>query len=408
MVWSSARQVPESKFTFECFNAIVIFGSLRIQFAMENDVDKRPYIVVTGAHGFIGNHILEKLLMSDLGTLLDGSDGISNSATSKTSQVRFSQQQTPPSRVFDIWAVDLPESAVRPTAHRFAQSSRVKLVFLKDVINHLRAMPHPPLAVIHNGACSSTVERDPNVFAELNVRSSQDLWTYCAEHNIPFIYASSAAVYGDGSRGFSDAAEQCAQYKPLNLYGQSKLDFDLWALAQAQTPSHWFGLRYFNVYCPFETHKAGQASMLFHGYQQATRSGTIRLFKSNTQIYGDGEQVRDFVYVKDIVKVTLFLLRKALTNSSLPPNVSGKKGCFVNVGCGETRSWNELAAVVFDALSLPCRIEYIEIPENIASQYQNYTRADLTTLRSLGYESPMTALSVGGREYVQKYLMRGL
>jgi len=375
---------------------------------LEKDVDKRPYIVVTGAHGFIGNHILEKLLMSDLGMLTDGGDGISDNAHSTTAQVRFSQQQPKPSRVFDVWAVDLPESAVRQTAHRFAQSSRVKIVFLKDLMNQLKTMPHPPLAVIHNGACSSTVERDPNVFAELNLRSSQDLWTYCSEHRIPFIYASSAAVYGDGSLGFSDASVHCHQYKPLNLYGQSKLDFDLWALAQPQTPSMWFGLRYFNVYGPFETHKGGQASMLFHGYQQATRSGTIRLFKSNTSTYGDGEQVRDFVYVKDIVKVTLFLLRKGLTNSSLPPSVNEKNGCFVNVGCGETRSWNELAAVVFDALSLPCRIEYIEIPENIAGQYQNYTLADLTTLRSLSYESPMTALSVGGREYVQKYLMRGL
>ncbi|MEY2986558.1 MAG: hypothetical protein RJB13_79 [Pseudomonadota bacterium] len=371
-------------------------------------MDKRPYIVVTGAHGFIGNHILEKLLMSDLGTLTEVGAGVTGEVSSKTAQVRFSQQTPTPNRVFDVWAVDLPESAVRQTAHRFAQSSRVKIVFLKDLMEKLHTMPHPPLAVIHNGACSSTVERDPNVFAELNLRSSQDLWTYCAEKQIPFVYASSAAVYGDGLLGFSDSLAQSAQYRPLNLYGQSKLDFDLWALAQSHTPSLWFGLRYFNVYGPFETHKGGQASMLMHGYQQATRTGAIRLFKSNTQKYGDGEQLRDFVFVKDIVKITMFLLRMGLASSSRPASLKGGSGCFVNIGSGETRSWNELAAVVFAALSLPCRIEYIEIPENIASQYQNYTCADLSTLRSLGYDSPMTSLGEGGREYVQKYLMRGL
>lgn len=372
-------------------------------------MEHRPYIVVTGAHGFIGNHILEKLLMSDLNSLLQSERvGSQPPPAVRTAQMRFSQKESRPPSVFDVWAVDLPESSVRQTAHRFAQSSRVKIVFLNDLMASLRGMTHPPLAIIHNGACSSTVERNPEVFATLNLRSSQDLWIYCAEHQIPFIYASSAAVYGDGSLGFSDAPASSASYKPLNLYGRSKLDFDLWALQQEKTPSHWFGLRYFNVYGPFETHKGGQASMLFHGYQQATRTGCIRLFKSNTPDYADGAQVRDFVYVKDIVKVTMHLLHRALSAGANALPAGNGAGCFVNVGFGETRSWNELAAVIFDALSLPCRIEYIEIPENIANQYQNYTLADLSTLRSLGYESPMTALSDGGREYVQRYLMRGL
>lgn len=373
-------------------------------------MEKQPYIVVTGAHGFIGHHILEKMLMSDLSTLVQEheSEG-SAELSSRTAQVRFSQQSQPTaSSVFNVWVVDLPESVSRSTAHRFAQSSRVKILFQRDLLAALKSATHPPVAVIHNGACSSTVERNPAVFAELNVGSSQELWNYCAQNNVPFIYASSAAVYGDGNKGFSDSPEHSQQFEPLNLYGKSKLDFDLWALNQEKSPPYWFGLRYFNVYGPFESHKGGQASMVYHGYQQATRSGSIRLFKSNAPTYTDGNQVRDFVYVKDIVKVTLFLLRIALKKQPLNLPGGQQNGCFVNVGCGETRTWNELARAVFEALNVPPQIEYIPIPENIAGQYQNYTCADLSTLRQLGYSAPLTHLSQGVREYVQRYLMRGL
>lgn len=372
-------------------------------------MDKRPYVVVTGAHGFIGNHILEKMLMTDLETLKGNDPSESAEAgRPRTAQVRFSQQTRLPATVFDVWAVDLPESSTRTTAHRFAQSSRVKIIFQRDLLPALKNASHPPLAIIHNGACSSTVERDPAVFAELNVGSSQGLWTYCAENNVPFIYASSAAVYGDGSKGFSDSPNESGSFSPLNLYGKSKLDFDLWAMEQKSTPPLWFGLRYFNVYGPFENHKGGQASMAFHGYQQATRTGCIRLFKSNTSEYSDGNQVRDFVYVKDIVKVTMHLLGLALRGEAPAFQAGTQNGCFVNVGTGETRSWNDLAAAIFDALSLPRRIEYITIPENISGQYQNYTCADLSALRGLGYRQPLTPLNQGVREYVQRYLMRGL
>jgi ADP-L-glycero-D-manno-heptose 6-epimerase len=376
-------------------------------------VKQRPYVVVTGAHGFIGNHILEKMLALDLSELTSSASGDgSQTGRPRTAQLRFSQQSSLPPESLDVWAVDLPESMTRPTAHRFSQSGRVRILYLNDLTEQLRTATHPPLAVIHNGACSSTVERNPAVFAELNVGSSQALWKYCAEHSIPFIYASSAAVYGDGLKGFSDSRELTGTYKPLNLYGQSKLDFDAWVLEQTRSPPFWFGLRYFNVYGPFEGHKGGQASMVFHGYQQATRTGSIRLFKSNTPKYGDGDQVRDFVYVKDIVRVTLHLLKLSLggkipdSAKALLPDAS--RGCFVNLGTGTARSWNDLAAAVFDAIAVPEKIEYILMPDNIAGQYQNYTCADLTTLRALGYEAPLTSLEQGVREYVQRYLMRGL
>jgi ADP-L-glycero-D-manno-heptose 6-epimerase len=368
---------------------------------------------VTGAHGFIGNHLLEKMLSVDLSDLTADplSRGESHSKP-RTAQVRFSQQSPLPPESLDVWAVDLPESMTRPTAHRFSQSGRVRILYLNDLMQQLQTATHPPLAVIHNGACSSTVETNPAVFAELNVGSSQALWTYCAEHGIPFIYASSAAVYGDGNSGFSDSKELNGTYKPLNLYGQSKLDFDAWALEQTRAPSFWFGLRYFNVYGPFEGHKGGQASMVYHGYQQATRTGAIRLFKSNTPKYADGDQVRDFVYVKDIVRVTVHLLSLALSGK-IPDSAQAllparSRGCFVNVGTGQARSWNDLAAAVFDAIAVPKKIEYILMPDNIAGQYQNYTCAQLTTLRALGYEAPLTSLEQGVREYVQRYLMRGL
>lgn len=374
---------------------------------------QRPYVVVTGAHGFIGNHILERMLTLDVSELVNGpADASAPAERPRTAQVRFSQQSPLPPASLDVWSVDLPESMTRSTAHRFAQSGRVKILFLNDLMKELRAASHPPLAIIHNGACSSTVETNPQVFAELNVGSSQDLWNYCAEVGIPLIYASSAAVFGDGLLGFSDQKSLSEGYKPLNLYGQSKLDFDCWALRQQKTPPFWFGLRYFNVYGPFEGHKGGQASMVFHGYQQATRNGVIRLFKSNTPRYADGDQVRDFVYVKDIVRVTQHLLTLALSrripSSARTLLAGGTGGCFVNVGTGVTRSWNDLAAAVFDAIAVPKKIEYISIPENIAGQYQNYTCADLSTLRALGYETSFTPLESGVREYVQRYLMRGL
>lgn len=400
---------------------------------------QRPYVVVTGAHGFIGNHILERMLMTDLGELQSGRV-MANAPDFKprTAQLRFSQQSeaswssegsegqlTSAASSLDVWAVDLPEAAARPTAHRFAQSSRVKIVFLKQLLHELRSASHPPVAVIHNGACSSTVEKNPEVFAELNLASSQELWNFCAEFQIPFIYASSAAVYGDGSHGFSDRLEHTSHYQPLNLYGQSKLDFDRWALEQSQRPSAWFGLRYFNVYGPFESHKGGQASMVYHGYQQATRQGVIRLFKSNTPRYSDGGQLRDFVYVKDIVKITQYLLSLSLrpqqaVGTGLPRSSASVAGAssspskptltsgFVNVGTGKARSWNDLAAAVFDAIAVPKKIEYIDMPDNIAGQYQNFTCAEISTLRALGYDASMTPLEEGVRDYIQRYLMRGL
>lgn len=362
-------------------------------------------VVVTGANGFIGTHIVEKILKLMPGEL---------TGEREKTTVRFSNFETT-SKIRDelavtqVWGVDLLESLTRSTHARFASASRYGFVAHDKLSEHLARLKTPPTLVVHNGACSSTTEMDPEVFATLNLEYSKMLWNYCAQNNVPFLYASSAAVYGDGSQGFSDAKEASAKMQPLNLYGKSKHDFDLWVLEQTQTPPTWFGLRYFNVYGPFEAHKKGQASMVYHGYNQATRTEKINLFKSNTAQYSDGNQERDFVYVHNIVHLTLELaqLAAARARGKSAPTLAGN-GAFLNVGTGSPRTWNELAQGVFQALSLPPQVEYIPMPDNLVRQYQNHTCADLSTWNRLGLQTELTPLEIGVREYVQRYLLRGL
>ncbi len=324
------------------------------------------------------------------------------------SSPRFSNFEEVRHAGLDIISTDLPTSLAGENARRFAGSARVKYVDYQELFTYLESLTIPPALVVHNGACSSTTERDPQVFENLNWGYSQKVWDYCTRHQVPLIYASSAATYGDGLLGFSDKKEDCEKYTPLNLYGKSKLDFDIWALRQKQTPPTWFGLRYFNVYGQLEGHKGGQASMVYHGYNQAIRTQKIRLFKSNTEQYQDGDQVRDFIYVDDIVEVTVKLMRICLerkqgkSKMTIPDN-----GLFLNVGTGVTETWNNLARHVFASLSLPCQIEYIPMPDNIAGQYQNYTCADLASLHSLGIDHTFYSLADGVKKYVQKHLMRG-
>ena len=370
-------------------------------------------VVVTGANGFIGNHIVEKILKLMPGEL---------TGEREKTAVRFSNfETTAPLRdelaVSRVWGVDLLESLTRPTHARFAGASRYTFVEHTKLFDMLETLEQPPALVVHNGACSTTTETDPEIFAALNLNYSKQLWTYCARKGVPFIYASSASVYGDGSKGFSDLKKDCAQFVPMHLYGKSKHDFDLWVLEQSSTPPTWFGLRYFNVYGPFEGHKKGQASMVSHGYTQASRTGKIKLYKSNTPEYSDGNQLRDFVYVQDIVRLTLELAHIAASRSAAQRAQTAQpaqtadfdgNGMFLNVGTGTPRSWNDLAKAVFESLSLPANIEYIPMPDNLLMQYQNYTCAELSTWKALGLQTPLTPLEQGVQEYVQRYLMRGL
>lgn len=248
--------------------------------------------------------------------------------------------------------------------------------------------------VFHLGACSSTTELDFDYLWRNNVEYSQMLWNYCAENKTRLIYASSAATYGDGANGFDDSLD-ISLLRPLNGYGYSKQLFDLWAEKQTHTPAQHVGLKFFNVYGPNEYCKSDMASMVYHGYRQAKERGSIRLFRSYRQEYTDGGQLRDFVYVKDVCEVMLWLWEHREVN-----------GLF-NVGTGRACSFSGLAEAVFHALDRAAEVEYIEMPDTLRDRYQYYTMAEMEKLREKGYDGRFRDLEEGVRDYVQNYLERG-
>ena len=250
-------------------------------------------------------------------------------------------------------------------------------------------------AIIHMGACSSTTEKDFDYLYTNNFEFTKSLWNYCAEKQISFIYASSAATYGDGSRGFDDKAN-IDELLPLNGYGYSKQLFDQWVKHQAKIfPAQHVGLKFFNVYGPNEYYKGSMASMIFHGFNQLMTDGEIRLFKSYKNEYPDGGQLRDFVYVKDICSVIMWLLDNH--------EVSG----LFNVGTGRAQSFQELAeAVIRNSAHRGGGIRFIDMPEHLKGKYQYYTQADMTKLRDAGYTKEFMPLEEGVKDYVCEYLSR--
>lgn len=247
-------------------------------------------------------------------------------------------------------------------------------------------------AVIHLGACTDTMEHDFDYLTHNNIVYSQRLWQVCTERQIPFIYASSAATYGDGSRGFSDDHTKTPQYRPINQYGFSKHLFDLWALEQSVTPSRWYGLKFFNVYGPFENHKGRMASVPNFAIPQVLKTQKIRLFKSYRKAVADGEQRRDFVFVQDVVDILIHLL-----DSSTPSGL-------YNAGTGTAQTFNRLAAAIFGALNQSQKIEYFDMPETLIDSYQYFTEADMHKLMSAGYQFRPTSLEDGIRLYVEWFL----
>lgn len=249
-------------------------------------------------------------------------------------------------------------------------------------------------AVIHMGAASSTTETDADFLLRNNYQYTRVLCNWSLEHDARFVYASSAATYGDGAEGYDDADAVTPSLKPLNMYGYSKQMFDLWALKHGLFESI-VGLRYFNVYGPYEDHKGSMRSMVSKSYNQIRCDGFVRLFRSYKPEFKDGEQKRDFIYVKDAVDVTLHF---ALQEGTEP-------GGLFNCGTGEARSWNDLANATFAAMGLESRIEYIDMPAELRRQYQYFTQAETAKLRGAGYEAPFTSLEDGVREYVQGYYL---
>lgn len=254
-----------------------------------------------------------------------------------------------------------------------------------------REKPKDLTAVIHLGACSDTMELDESVHERLNVAYSKMLWTWCAKHGVPLVYASSAATYGDGAAGYDDDESAIGSLQPLNPYGWSKQRVDLWVLEReraGEQPPTWAGFKFFNVYGFGERHKGRMASVILHSADQIRASGKVKLFKSHKAGYADGEQKRDFVYVDDVVDVLLFAAAGGL-----------KRGIY-NLGSGQARTFVDLARATFRALGKEPNIEFIDMPEALRERYQYFTEAKMDRLRAAGYVKPFTSLEDGAARYV--------
>ncbi len=251
--------------------------------------------------------------------------------------------------------------------------------------------------IIHLGARTDTTEMNKGIFDKLNLNYSKSIWKIAAESNIPLIYASSAATYGAGELGYADDESKIPELKPLNPYGESKNEFDKWVLQQEIKPPFWVGLKFFNVFGPNEYHKGRMSSVIFHAYNQIKATGKMKLFKSHKPEYKNGEQQRDFIYVKDIFKVIDFLIK----------NQNKVKSGIYNLGTGKARSFNDLAMSVFYAMNKSPKIEYIDTPIDIRDKYQYFTQADMDKLRRQGYLDSFYSLEKGVIEYVRNYLVEG-
>ncbi len=316
-------------------------------------------IVVTGGAGFIGSAIVHEL----------NNRGIS--------------------KILVVDDVDHEEKEKNLAGVKYAHLQG-KSDFLQSIQS--RSLTQPATAIIHMGACSTTTETDRAFLTKNNFEYTRDLALFAMERGIRFIYASSAAAYGDGVEGYLDDESRLNSLRPLNLYGESKQRFDLWARDKGAF-NKIVGLKYFNVYGPNEYHKGDMQSLVRKGFFQVRETGRIRLFKSYKDEYADGGQERDFLYIKDAVAMTLFFLDR--------PEVGG----LFNVGSGTARNWNNLAHALFSALGKEPNIEYIEMPPSIRDQYQYYTQAEMGKILKAGYDAPITPLEDGIQDYVQNYLL---
>lgn len=314
-------------------------------------------IVVTGAAGFIASNVAEMLNRNGFNDLVLVDD--------------FSRAERK-NNYKDLSFVELVE---RDTFFEWFKNNHENIEF-----------------VIHLGARTDTTEFDYNVFQKLNVDYTLGIWRACVEYQIPLIYASSAATYGMGELGYDDRHDIVCDLKPLNPYGRSKNEIDKFVLGQTEQPPFWAGLKFFNVYGPNEFHKGKMASVILHAFRQINETGKVKLFRSHNPKYKDGQQLRDFVYVKDVAKVILWLMRH-----------KPESGLY-NVGTGKARSFYDLADNTFKAMGVETDIEFIDTPLNIRDKYQYFTEANMTKLRNAGYDEPFTTLEDGIKSYVD-YLL---
>lgn len=315
-------------------------------------------IIVTGAAGFIGSCLVSRLNKAGYDNIVVVDD------FSKTEKAKNLEGKTMAAKIgrndFIQWLQDF--------------GAEVEMIF-------------------HIGARTDTTEFDKAIFDELNVDYSKAVWNACVQFNIPLVYASSAATYGLGEFGYSDDPALIPSLKPLNPYGDSKNDFDKWVLTQTKQPPFWAGLKFFNVYGPNEYHKGRMASVIFHAFRQINEAGGMKLFRSHNPAYTDGGQLRDFIYVKDVVEVCLFLLEKK-------PN-SG----IYNLGSGKARTFLDLAKNTFKNMEKVENITFIDTPMDIRDKYQYFTEADMSKMLAAGYTGGFHTLEEGVRDYVQNFLI---
>ena len=266
--------------------------------------------------------------------------------------------------------------------------------------------------IFHLGARTDTTEFDYSIHEKLNVAYSKKIWEYCTEKNIPLVYASSAATYGSGELGYSDSHEIVEKLQPLNPYGVSKNEFDKWALRQAQDkqPPFWAGLKFFNVYGPNEYHKGRMASVIFHSFNQVQDKDKVKLFRSHRPDFKDGEQLRDFIYVNDVVAVCYWFMEKVRGQKSAAGSKALKATIITsglyNLGTGKARSFNDLVRAIFNALNKPANIEYVDTPADIRDKYQYFTEANMHKLRDAGYREEFYSLEKGVMDYVGTFLAK--
>lgn len=315
-------------------------------------------IVITGALGFIGSALVRKL--NDVG---HGWDLV-------VVDDFYKDHKEP----------NLDKKLIREWIHR-------------DIFIEIFKKMSPQIEfVFHLGARTDTVDKNKATFKKLNLDYSKEIWNICTEHQIPMVYASSAATYGDGAHGYKDSHSLPEKLKPLNAYAVSKNDFDKWVLKQKKTPPKWAGLKFFNVYGPNEYHKKRMASVILHAYRQIKETGKMNLFRSHKKGIADGNQKRDFIYVKDLVDICYFFYKN-----------NPSSGLY-NVGTGKARSFKDLVTATFKAMDIKPDIGFIDTPKDIRKNYQYFTQADMKKLRKEGFDQKFHTLEEGIKDYVENYL----
>lgn len=317
-------------------------------------------IIVTGAAGFIGSGLISRLNQEGFSNIIAVDD--------------FSKIE----KAENLEGKTIKERVERSSLFEWLDENNKDVEF-----------------IFHIGARTDTTEFDVNIFNELNLDYSKQIWEKCVAYQIPLVYASSAATYGLGELGYDDNESLIPQLKPLNPYGDSKNDFDIWALKQEKKPFFWVGLKFFNVYGPNEYHKGRMASVIFHAFNQIKATDKMKLFRSHNPDFKDGEQMRDFIYVKDLIDVCLFFMHHR------------KDSGIYNLGSGKARTFKDLVTNTFLAMDKTPDISFIDTPADIRDKYQYFTQANMSKMHAIGYTKPFHTLEEGVGEYVKDYLSSG-